>query len=208
MVTSETERFAADDWRAEWQGMIDAIGSDFSDGRVRYGVDRIEPAAVRRYIEPLEWDCPLHYDADIARAFGHPDVIAPYSVLLSFTMPAMWSPGHDPIFEDADANAQPTRSPINNPRRGPAPATTGFFVTDMEIDFLRPVIVGERLGRRGNRLVACVPKETAVGRGAFSTWESEIVDENGDVVARLRNQTYAYDPRPKRRDADSDEGGR
>jgi hypothetical protein len=185
------------DWRADWQPMIDRVGEDFSDGRIRYGADRVEQGAVRRFMEPLEWDCPLHHDAETAQRFGQAGVTAPYTSLLTFTMPPMWSPGRDPIFVESDPDAQPARSPINNPRRGPAPPTTGFFATDMEIDFVRPVLVGERLGRRGNRLVACVPKETAVGRGAFSTWESEVVDEQGEVVARIRNQTYAYDPRPR-----------
>jgi acyl dehydratase len=64
----------------------------------------------------------------------------------------------------------------------------------MELDFIRPVVAGERLGRRGYRLLACTPKETAVGRGAFLKWESEIVDEQGEVVMRMRAGTYAYQP--------------
>ncbi|MCP9977467.1 hypothetical protein [Actinomadura madurae] len=42
--------------------------------------------------------------------------------------------------------------------------------------------------------MSCAPKETAVGRGAFLTWESEIVTEPGEVVARIRIGTYAYVP--------------
>lgn len=133
----------------------------------------------------------------VAAAYGYGGVVAPYTSLMTFTMRAMWAPGDSPIFVDDHPDAQPARSPINNPRPGPAPRTTGFFATDMEIDFLRPVLVGERLGRRGQRLVACAPKETSVGREAFCTWESEIVDEHGDVVARVRNQTYSYNPRPR-----------
>jgi hypothetical protein len=45
-------------------------------------------------------------------------------------------------------------------------------------------------------LLSCVPKETRVGRGAFCTFESEIVSDKGDVVARMRTGTYAYDPHP------------
>ena len=74
------------------------------------------------------------------------------------------------------------------------PRTTGYFATDMEMDFVRPVTLGERLGRRGHRLLSCTPKETAVGRGAFMKWESEVVDADGEVVMRMRTGTYAYQP--------------
>jgi acyl dehydratase len=62
------------------------------------------------------------------------------------------------------------------------------------MDFVRPVAVGERVGRRGRKLVSCKPKETSMGRGAFITWESELVTGDGDVVAYVRTGTYAYNP--------------
>ena len=62
------------------------------------------------------------------------------------------------------------------------------------LDVLRPVTVGERVGRRGQRLISCTPKQTSMGRGAFLTWESELVTEPGEVVARVRTGTYAYNP--------------
>jgi acyl dehydratase len=64
----------------------------------------------------------------------------------------------------------------------------------MEIDFLRPPVVGDRLGRRGGVLKACVPKWTTVGRGAFMTLEAEVITETGEVVARVRNTVFAYEP--------------
>jgi N-terminal half of MaoC dehydratase len=182
------------DWTQDWQEVIDAAGQDFSDGQIHYGADAVEASAIRRFLEPLEFACALHYDADVARQHGYPDIIAPYSATMSWAMPAMWSPGNPPIFTDNSRDAQPARSPINNQNFPLGPRTTGFFATDIELDFLRPVTLGERLGRRGHRLISCVPKETTVGRGAFMKWESEIVAANGDVVMRMRVGTYAYQP--------------
>jgi N-terminal half of MaoC dehydratase len=182
------------DWTLEWQEVIDAAGQDFSDGKVRYGVDVVEASVIRRFLEPLEFDCALHYDADVARQNGYPDIIAPYTAAMSWSMPAMWKPGDPPLFTDDARNAQPARSPINNQGFPLGPRTTGYFATDIEIDFIRPVSLGERLGRRGHRLLSCTPKETAVGRGAFMKWESEVVDANGETVLRMRTGTYAYQP--------------
>jgi MaoC dehydratase-like protein len=174
--------------------MVAMVGQDLSEGTTTWGADRVEAGTIRRYLEPLEIGAAIHYDADAARTAGYDDIVAPATSLLAFHLPPMWSPGDAPLFGDDDPDAQPLRTPINNADTGPAPPTSGFFATDLSVDFLRPVVVGERLGMRGRRLLSCVPKETTVGRGAFSTTESEIVSDRGDVVAVMRVGTYAYDP--------------
>jgi len=184
------------DWRRAWDPMVAAVGQDFSDGTVRYGADAVTASDIRRYQEPLEFDCPLHHDPHAARAAGYPRVTLPYTAALSWSIPAMWSPGEPPLFDDPARDAQPARTPINNSDPGLGPRTTGFFATGIDMDFVRPVLAGERVGRRGMRLLACTPKETSVGRGAFLTWESDLVDEHGEAVARMRVGTYAYDPHP------------
>ena len=184
---------ADDRWMDVWDSMIDRIGSDITDGEVMWGADPIERSAVRRYLEPLELDCPLHHDPEVARAHGFSDVVAPYTSFLTFTIPAMWEPGRE-LFTSDDRDAQPAYSPINGDLLRISPEITGFFATDMEIDFLRPPVVGERLGRRGSVLMACEPKWTSVGRGAFLTLEAEICSDAGDVVARIRNTVFAYEP--------------
>jgi len=181
-------------WVRAWDDMVALVGTDLSDGQTRWGADVVEAGSIRRYAEPLELGSAIHHDEDAARADGHDGLVAPATSLLTFALPPMWRPGEPPLFDAEDRDAQPARSPINNENNGPVPRTAGFFATDLEMDFLRPVLAGERLGLRGRRLVACTPKETRVGRGAFMTIESEIVSDRGDVVARQRTSTYAYDP--------------
>lgn len=181
-------------WQDEWQPLVDAVGREFGDGTVAFGADAVEVGAIRRYLEPLEIDSPLHYDADAARAHGYPDVIAPYTAVMPFSVPAMWQPGEPTLYDDPGHDAQPARSPINNQDMPLGPPTTGFFATDVEIDFVRPLVVGERVGRRGRRLVSCAPKETSMGRGAFLTWQAELVTDGGDIVGYVRTGSYAYNP--------------
>ncbi len=174
--------------------MIDATGKDFADGEVTWGADPVEPGAIRRYLEPIELDCALHTDPDAAHAAGYADVTMPYTGLITWTLPAAWRPG-ETLFDSDDRDAQPVHSAINNQDMPIGPRTTGFFGTDIEVDFLRSVVAGERIGRRGRKLLSCSPKETAVGRGAFMTWESDIITSDGEVVARIRIGTYAYVPK-------------
>lgn len=181
-------------WKKEWQTVVDAVGRDFADGETTWGGDPVERGAIRRYLEPLEWDCRLHTDPSAAREAGFDDVTMPYTGVITWTLPAAWRPG-ETLFDSDERNAQPVHTAINNADMSIGPRTTGFFGTDIDVDFHREVVAGERLGRRGRRLVACTPKETAVGRGAFMTWESEVISDRGDVVGLIRIGTYAYVPR-------------
>jgi hypothetical protein len=184
-----------EDWRQAWTPVIESIGAELHDEPPRYGPDRIEAGAVRRYLEPLEFDCALHYDADVARAHGHEQIVAPYTSLIAFATGPLWQPGQT-VFVSAERDAQPARSTLRPRMPEGAPPVSAFFATETDIEYLRPVLVGERLGRRGNRLLSCEPKETRVGRGAFVVIESEVVDEAGLAVARIRAGLYLYDPHP------------
>lgn len=181
-------------WVAEWDELVDRVGEDFSDGSIRWGGDPVESGTVRRYLEPLEIDSPIHHDENAARAAGFEGVIAPATGLLSWAIAAMRNPGEETLYGDEARDAQPTRSPINNEDPYPGPTTSGFLTASMELDFVRPVVLGERLGNRGRRLISCSPKQTSLGRGAFLSWENDIVSDRGDVVARVRNVVYAYNP--------------
>ena len=180
-------------WIAAWQPMVEAVGTQFDPGPHEFTADVIEASAVRRYLEPLEFDCALHADRGAAMTVGHPDIVVPTSAIPTFAMPPMWQPGGT-LFDTAERNAQPAKTPISGVRTGLEPPTTGFFATNYDVDYLRRVYVGDRLLRRGARLVACLPKETKVGRGAFLTWESEIVNQRLEVVVRLQTTYFRYNP--------------
>jgi acyl dehydratase len=182
-----------DDWKAAWQPLIDAIGQDFSDGRITRGADEVTVATIRRYLEPLEFDCALHYDADTARAHGYDDIIAPATAIGTFSLPPMWEPG-ETIFQSAERNAAPTSTATTGLVTPLEPPTTGYFATNYEVEYLRPVTVGDRLFRRGAKLLDCQPKETKVGRGAFLTWEAEIFNQRDETVARTRTTFFRYNP--------------
>lgn len=182
-------------WKAVWQPVIDAIGAYLDDGtaEARPPADVIEASAVRRYLEPLEFDCALHYDRDTARAHGHEDIIAPYTAMSTFAVPPLWRPGRA-LFTSADRNARPAYVASRIAWPAYFPPYTATFATDVDIEFLRPARVGERLRRSSRRLLACEPKATKVGRGAFVKVESEITTEGGEVLARFQNGSYLYTP--------------
>ncbi|MBI2961943.1 MAG: MaoC family dehydratase [Betaproteobacteria bacterium] len=186
-----------DDWKQAWQPLVEAVGQDFSEGKRYWGADCVEKGGIRRFLEPLEFDCPLHYDDAIARRHGYGGVIAPFSSYLSLTIPAIWRPGKS-VFTSAEPHAQPeSDNPIAGIGTKLAPPTSGYFATDLEIEYLKPVLLGDRLCRAGRKLLSCEPKETKVGCGAFTCWETEIRNQDDEIVALLRLTVFSYNPHPE-----------
>lgn len=180
-------------WKAAWAPVTALVGQDFGDPDPPFG-PVIERGAIWRYLEPLEFDCPLHYDLEVAVAHGYADVVLPATAVQTFSLPPAWMPGERTFVSDA-RNAQPDRTATGGPRTGCEPPCSGFFAVDYEVDYLRSACAGDRLRRRGARLQSCEPRETRVGRGAFLTWESSIVNQRDEEIARLRTTYFRYQPR-------------
>ncbi len=185
----------ADDWQQDWQQTINVIGQDFSGGIQSTAVDEIEKSSVRRFLEAVELDCPLHYDADVAQQHGYRNILAPVSgISQTWIDTALWRPGLGSRYPSNHPHVDVPREPVAEAPKPPAPPTTVGFATDIEIEYFEPPVVGDRLTVRGRKLISCTPRETRVGRGAFTVWEREVVNQNGDRVALLRNGGYAYIP--------------
>jgi acyl dehydratase len=180
-------------WQRSWQPTIESIGRSPATDTVVWGADPVERGAIRRYVEPLEFDCELHHSGDVARRYGFADLVAPYSSAFTWALPPLWVPGRQ-LFDSTERDAQPGGSSLSLLRDGFPPEATGYFVTDVAVDFVRPPVAGDRLGRREGPLLAVSLKQTRVGRGAFLTRQSEIVDAQLQTVAVLRSGSFVYEP--------------
>jgi hypothetical protein len=193
---------ADDDWKKEWDGLASMVGQEIEGGLLanQESVEDVEKSAIRRFCEPLEFDCPLHYDESVAKAHGYGGIIAPWSsVTQTFVDPGQWSPGDPPIYTSAEPHAQPVKAGSGeNPFASlPGPDVSAGFATDVEIEYFQDVLVGDRLQMRGNKLISCVAKETSVGRGAFMIFENGCFNQRGERVATMRRGLYAYNPHSK-----------
>ena len=57
------------------------------------GADRVNIPDIRRRLEVLGWDAPIHYDENAARRAGHEGIVSPATMVISWVLPAYWSPG-------------------------------------------------------------------------------------------------------------------
>jgi hypothetical protein len=197
-VTTETRDYS-------WADLAAAIGQDFSGGAVDPAIDQIERSLIRRYCEPLEMDCPLFYDDEVARQHGYRGVFAPFSGLRYFAYPALWRPGDPTRYPNAEPDdfAAGRRHQAPRPRAPgvPMPKTTAFFITDIEVEYHGEAYVGDRLSVRGRKLVSVTPKRTSVGDGAFVVWQHEIINQNGELIATLKAGGFHYNPAQPSADA-------
>lgn len=181
-----------------WSDLEAAIGQDFSDGEIHVAAETVEQTGIRRFCEVVELGCPLHWDKDAARAHGYPGLVLPISAIsFSYTAAPLWEPGQPTRWSTKGVHGVMNTPAVRPPGPSmPAPATAFAFATDIEVECLLPVCVGDRLARRGNKLVSVKVRDTSVGSGAFVVTEATVLNQRGQIVALLRSGGYRYNPHP------------
>ena len=192
-----------------WTDLESAIGQDFSGGEEVVAAEVVEWSGIRRYCEVLELGCPIHWDQHAAKANGYQDIVLPVSAVNStYTNSGVWKPGDPTRWGIKDVHAIAQREPARSGPALPIPPTIGSFATDIEIEYLQPVCVGDRLTRKGQKLVSVTLRETSVGYGAFLVFEGYIYNQRGEHVATQRNGSYRYNPHSPEKLAEMRQGAR
>ena len=159
------------------------------------GPDAVELGSIRRWLEPKEFDCPLHYDDEVARSAGYDGVIAPGVMAITYGVDAYWKPGDPP----ASADDPPTQISIPVIHDVPAPCTLSF-ATSVSVEFFKPMNLGDTITLT-SKLVKIEHKELRVGKGAFLTQEDTYCNQNGEKIAIVLLDIFRFSP-PKKDKAD------
>ena len=180
-----------------WEDLENAVGQDFSDGETRWALEPVEWTSIRRYCEAIESDFPLFHSVEEAKKHGYEGIICPTSHIQNHTGQGLWRPGDPTRWPVSERNYTSSGVPQGGSTPLPAPKTSAAFATDREVEYLKPVYVGDHLGSRGRKLISVAVRETSVGHGAFTITESEWVNQKGEVVALSRSGGYQYNPHPE-----------
>jgi acyl dehydratase len=139
------------------------------------GVDPASAADIRRKLEVVGLDCPLHYHETVAQANGYRTIVSPVSMMRTWVTPAYWSPG-EPLVAD-----RALFPPI------PIAAVPGpgdrMFATGTKFEFLAPVYPGDKLTATAV-LKSVTRKSISVGDGAFVVLETTYTNQAEEPVAR------------------------
>jgi acyl dehydratase len=138
------------------------------------GADAVCEGDIRRKLEVIGWDCPLHYDTAAAREHGYESIVSPVSMARVWAMPAYWRPGQ-PMLDD-----EPLSTPI------PATAVPGegdtMIATGVRTEHMEPIYPSDRISATAV-LRSVTPKQTRVGPGAFLVVETTYTNQRDEKVA-------------------------
>ena len=155
------------------------------------GADDVEKGSIRRWLEPKEFDCPIHYDEQAAKRAGYEGIVAPSTMVITYGVPPYWQSGDPP--------AKPGDGPKGIPAPVifdlPAPCTLSF-ASDVEIEFFAPMNIGDTITCT-SKLTNITHKTLKVGKGAFLRQEDTYTNQSGAVVAVLQVTIFRFVPPEK-----------
>ena len=151
------------------------------------GGDEATSSDIRRRLEVYGFDCPLHYDPEVAKQHGYRDITAPATMVITFSLPTYWEPG-DPGPHSGENPLMPLFSVADLPSHG-----TRGIVTDVDVEYLEPVYPGDRISCAAT-MTKVVPKQTRIGKGAFITAQTVYRKQTGEVVAIENLTSFSYTP--------------
>ena len=152
------------------------------------GADAVEQGAIRRWLEPKQFGCPLHTDEQAARAAGWEGLMAPGAMALSLGIAPYWQPG-DPPARPSDPPRQISIPVIFDV---PAPCTLSF-ATSLEVEFAAPLRLGDRIART-TEFVSLARKTLRVGDGAFFRQRDSYRNQRGETLAVAHLDIFRFSP--------------
>lgn len=154
---------------------------DKGDERVSIARDPVNRPMIHHLCDAMEETNPLYLDEDLARAAGHPDVIAPASSLQVWNM---INPS-DPVIESDVDTAYALLAEAGYPK---------VVAVNCDQEYDRPLVPGDVLTAHEKVETLAGPKQTGLGEGYFITTLTTFTDQNDQRVGTMRFRTLWYDP--------------
>ncbi|MDY6828310.1 MAG: MaoC family dehydratase N-terminal domain-containing protein [Pseudomonadota bacterium] len=148
-------------------------------GAVRYHPIDINWPMVQFYASVVEDGHPGYWDPDWARQQSGA-IQSPPGMLMVWGMPFDWTPV---AATNSDGGA------LNIP----LPGTTIINVST-DTEFIRPMLVGDRLSTQEQLVAVSDEKHTRLGTGCFLTTRTAYHNQRGELVAIHTNEVFRYTP--------------
>jgi uncharacterized protein len=165
-----------------------------SAGDATEGPDAVNQAMIRHWVEAIGDENPVYTDEAAARANGFPGVIAPPTMLQAWIMR-----GYKATAELAVVRAAGRPGPGGNPADElmgvlDEGGFTSVVATNCEQEYVRPVVLGDRLSVSSSIESVSAEKQTGLGIGHFVTTLLDFTDEKGETVASMRFRILKFRP--------------
>ncbi|HLN43666.1 MAG TPA: bifunctional MaoC family dehydratase N-terminal/OB-fold nucleic acid binding domain-containing protein [Acidimicrobiales bacterium] len=166
------------------------------------GRDEVNQAMIRHWVDAMGDDNPVYVDEQAARENGFPGVVAPPTMLQAWIMRGYRSqPGGSwqaPKEASGEPSAQEQLFAVLNEA-----GFTSVVATNCDQEYLRPVVLGDRLAVTSVIDSVSPEKHTGLGDGHFVTTRLEFTDQHGERVATMRFRILRFRPQKARAKADA-----
>ncbi|MGP5163117.1 FAS1-like dehydratase domain-containing protein [Arthrobacter rhombi] len=152
---------------------------DAANERISVARDPVNRPMIHHLCDALDEHNPIHLDAAVARAAGHPDVVAPPSALQVWNMT---NPGETPEPSDVD-RAYALLGECGYPN---------VVAVNCDQEYDRYLAPGDVLTATERVESFTGPKQTGLGEGYFITTLTTYTDQEGLRVGTMRFRTLWY----------------
>ena len=135
-------------------------------------VDEVCKAMIRHWCEAMQDGNPLYTDEEYARKSKYGGIIAPPTMVLTWTMPPLWPP--------TDRPPHPFEQYLEKLDKA---GFYGILITNVAQKYLRPLFPGDHITFTYKVTDVSPEKKTSLGSGHFVTTTFIFTNQKGETVA-------------------------
>ena len=135
-------------------------------------VDEVCKPMIRHWCEAMQDDNPLYTDEEYARKSKYGGIIAPPTMVLTWTMPPLWPP--------TDRPPHPFEQYLEKLDKA---GFYGILITNVAQKYLRPLFPGDHITFTYKVTDVSPEKKTSLGSGHFVTTTFIFTNQKGETVA-------------------------
>ncbi|HLI73709.1 MAG TPA: bifunctional MaoC family dehydratase N-terminal/OB-fold nucleic acid binding domain-containing protein [Acidimicrobiales bacterium] len=155
--------------------------------------DAVNQAMIRHWTDAMGDTNPVYVDEDAARANGFGGIVAPPTMLQAWIMRGYRYPEPAPGEWSAATNGTPAIEQLW--KLLVDAGYSSVVATDCSQEYVRPLVIGDRLTVTSVIEQVSPEKHTALGDGHFVTTRMDYTDQNGAPVATMRFRVLRFRPR-------------
>ncbi len=141
------------------------------EGSRLVAVDEVYKPMIRHWCEAMQDGNPLYTDEEYARKSKYGDIIAPPTMLLTWTMPPLWPPREQP--------PHPFEQFLEKLDKA---GFYGILITNVAQKYHRPLFPGDHITFTYKVTDVSPEKKTSLGNGHFVTTTFIFTNQKGETV--------------------------
>ncbi|MGH3239718.1 MAG: bifunctional MaoC family dehydratase N-terminal/OB-fold nucleic acid binding domain-containing protein [Spirillospora sp.] len=157
----------------------------------RLGQDPVNVPMIRHWVEAMSDENPIYLDETAARATGRDGIVAPASMMQTWTMRGYAASTRPPTAAPAASAADELDELLAEG------GYTSVVATDSDFEFHRELTPGDHISVEEIIESISPEKKTALGAGRFVSTLRTYRDATGEIVATQRWRTLRYHPTEK-----------